>query len=337
MAKVTNAFTTYGAKGNREDLSNSIYNIDPFDVPVMSAAKRRNVKNRSYDWQTENLPTADPNNAQQEGFELAREVSQPTVRQTNVTQISKRDATVSGSQEASDAAGKSSEMAHQMALKSKVLKSDMEVIMSGRQARVDGDDTTPTARKTESFAHAIARAANAAAVQGAAVVGYKTGLPTTASAAFAAPGGANEVAFTEKLLGDAMELAYSHGASPDLLVLPPAIRRTVSTFDGRSSSQVLVGRTEVVATVDIIATDFGRIKVIPSRWIPSDMGLLVDPEYMAVSFFRNFRQFPIAKIGDADTRVILSEWGTETRNGMAHILFNGIKQGAVIGDVPVTP
>ena len=46
MPKVANAFTTYQAQGNREDLSNAIYNIDPFDTPVMSAIRRRNVKNR---------------------------------------------------------------------------------------------------------------------------------------------------------------------------------------------------------------------------------------------------------------------------------------------------
>ena len=47
MPKVTNAFTTYNAVGNREDLSNVIYNIDPFDTPVMSAIRRRNVKNQT--------------------------------------------------------------------------------------------------------------------------------------------------------------------------------------------------------------------------------------------------------------------------------------------------
>ena len=56
-AKVTQAFATYAATGNREDLSNAIYNIDPFDTPVMSAIRRRNVKNRQFDWQTEFLPT----------------------------------------------------------------------------------------------------------------------------------------------------------------------------------------------------------------------------------------------------------------------------------------
>ena len=126
MAKVTNAFTTYSAVGNREDLSNAIYNIDPFDTPVMSAIRRRNVKNRIFDWQTENLPAVNLANAQFEGFALSPSVAQPTIRANNVTQISERDATVSGSQEESDAAGKGSEMAHQMAIASKVLKSDME-------------------------------------------------------------------------------------------------------------------------------------------------------------------------------------------------------------------
>lgn len=330
MAKITGAYSTYNASANREDLSNAIYNIDPFDTPIMSAARRRNAKNRTFDWQTENLPTVDTDNAQPEGFELTRTASQPTVRLSNVTQISKRDATVTGSQEASDPAGKASEMGHQMALKSKVLKSDMEAIMSGRQARNDGDDASPI-RRTEAIAHWIARGRDRNNVQGNAVIGVNTALPLVATDAFAAVASGDQLALTEKMVNDAMEIAYTNGASPSLLVVPPAIRRTVSTFKGRDTTQVIVGRTEVVATVDVIATDFGRIKVIPSRWLPTDIGLLIDPQYVAVAFFRNFRQVPLAKIGDAETRMILSEWGVEMRNPMAHILFNGIKQGAVIG------
>ena len=37
MAKITTAFTTYDAKANREDLSDIIKNIDPFDTPVVTA------------------------------------------------------------------------------------------------------------------------------------------------------------------------------------------------------------------------------------------------------------------------------------------------------------
>ena len=334
MAKVTNAFTTYQATGNREDLSNAIYNIDPFDTPVMSAIRRRNVKNRRFDWQTEFLPTVAPAyptagyNAQIEGFQLSNALSTPTLRPFNVTQISERDATVAGTQEESDAAGKGSEMAHQMAMVSKVLKSDIEVGLCSRQPMVAGDDTTPTARVTEGIAHWLGRAVGKGSVANAAIApGTVTaGLPALATDAFAAVAGGSQVSITEQMLNDAMQLAYTNGASPNLLVVPPGPRRTVSSFVGRSTTQVLVGKTEVVSTVDVIATDFGRIKVIPSRWLAADVGLLIDPDYAAVAFFRSFRQYLMARVGDAETRMIVVEWGVEMRNNLAHILFNGIKQ-----------
>jgi hypothetical protein len=339
-AKITQAFTTYAATGNREDLSNAIYNIDPFDTPVMSAARRRNVKNRWFDWQTEFLPTVNLTNAQPEGFNLAtfQDPATPTIRQQGVAQISKRDATVSGSQEEADAAGKGSEMAHQMAIISKVLKSDMESIMCSRQARVDETSgNAPLARMTESIPHWMGRAVDrngvsgltkTVATAGGAVVGVfgavgTSGLPSTNVGAMTAP--AAPVAITEAMVGDAMQLAYTNGASPTLLIVPPGPKRTISTFVGRSTTQVLVGKTEVVSTVDVIASDFGRIKVIPSRWIPVDIGLLIDPDYWAVAFYRSFRQYLMARTGDAENRLIVVEWGIEARNPLASVLLNGIK------------
>jgi hypothetical protein len=345
VPKVTNAFTTYEATANREDLSNAIYNIDPFDTPVMSAVRRRNVKNRLFDWQTEFLPiVASPSiptapavgtpgapNAQIEGFLLSNNPAQPTIRRNNVTQISERDATVSGSQEESDAAGKSSEMAHQMAMASKVLKSDIETGLCSRQQRVNGDDTTPNARVTEGIAHWLARATDkTGAVNGAVAPGtIITGLPTApgsapGDAAFPIP--ATPITITEAMLGDSMQKAYTNGASPSLWVVPPGPKRTISTFVGRSTTQVLVGKTEVVSTVDVLATDFGRVKVIPSRWLAPDVALLIDPDYIAVAFFRSFRQYLMARTGDAETRMIVVEWGLEMRNSLAHILFNGIQK-----------
>jgi hypothetical protein len=361
MPKVTNAFTTYLAQANREDLSNAIYNIDPFDTPVMSASRRRNVKNRFFDWQTEFLPTAGSIPAQIEGFVLSANAATPTTRQQNCAQINERDATVSGSQEESDAAGKASEMAHQMALISKVIKSDIELALCSRQGRNDGADNT-TARNTESFPHRLGRAldrkgtgangvtgsGDVAATQqrGGCVTGVigaagtitgtppnlsatGSGLPQDAYDSVVPPGmavPATPVQITEQMLGDSMQKAYVNGGSPSLFVLPPGPKRTASTFTGRSTTQVLVGKTEVVSTVDVFATDFGRVKCIPSRWVPPDIGLLIDPDYLAVAFFRSFRQFLMARTGDAEQRMIVCEWGVETRNPLAHGLLNGIKQ-----------
>ena len=104
MAKVTNAFDTYTATSDRESLSDVIYNISPSTTPFMSSIGKSNVKNVQFDWQTEALPTAS-GTGELEGFELSRSASTATVRESNICQISSRDATVTGSQQASDPAG----------------------------------------------------------------------------------------------------------------------------------------------------------------------------------------------------------------------------------------
>jgi len=207
------------------------------------------------------------------------------------------------------------------------LKSDMETILCSRQARNDGNDaTTPVARMTEAFSHWVARAVDKHGTPAAAVAGVVTGLPVLSTDTFAAPAVGSQIQVSEDMLGAAMQAAYTNGASPTLWIVPPGPKRTISTFVGRSTTQVLVGKTEVVSTIDVIATDFGRIKVAPSRWVPTDVALLIDPDYAAVSFFRAFRQYLMARVGDAETRMIVVEWGVEMRNPLAHVLFNGIKQ-----------
>ena len=47
MAKVTNAFDTYTATADREQLSDIIYNISPSQTPFLSSIGRTNVSRRS--------------------------------------------------------------------------------------------------------------------------------------------------------------------------------------------------------------------------------------------------------------------------------------------------
>jgi hypothetical protein len=315
MAKVTNAFATYSATANREDLSNTIYNIDPFDTPFMSAAGRRNVKNRIFDWQTESLPALDTANAKEEGFELSRSAATATVRVSNTTQISSRDATVSGSQESADAAGKRSEMAHQMALVSKALKRDMEAILCSNQARVAGNDSG-TARKTRALEHWISTNVGAGG----------TSYANAASETAALTDGSTSVALTETIFNDILQTAYTNGAEPKVVLVRPAIKRKISSFTGRSGSQIAVSKVEAVNTVDIYRSDFGDVKILPSRWLRTrtisskevSAALFLDPEYAAVAYYRPFQTVDIAKIGDAETKMILAEYGLEMGNEKAH-------------------
>jgi hypothetical protein len=69
MSIVTNTFTTYSAKGIREDLSNVITNISPEETPYQSNIGRETITNTLFEWQTDALADAAAN-AQLEGDDV---------------------------------------------------------------------------------------------------------------------------------------------------------------------------------------------------------------------------------------------------------------------------
>lgn len=304
MPAISNSFKTYDAKGNREELSDAIYNIDPFDTPFMSALGRRTVGNPNFDWQVENLKPVDADNAQVEGFELTRAPSQPTVRKANTCQISSKNATVSGTQQNANIAGKSNEMAHQMAMRSKELKIDMEHIGSRGQGRNLGDAATP--RKTRGFLSWLST--NVLRGTGGADAVDEFSAPTAGTAR----------AFTEELLNDALESCWNNGGKPTLMLVGSHNKRVASTFVGRANSSHDVAANRVESSVTVFASDFGTLRILPSHFTDPSVAYLIDPNYARYSYFRNFRSTPLAKIGDAETRMILAEWGIQVDNEAAH-------------------
>ena len=67
----TNTFATYEAVGNREDLSDMIYRIDPTETPFMSGIARETATAVNHEWQTQALAQASGSNAQLEGDDIA--------------------------------------------------------------------------------------------------------------------------------------------------------------------------------------------------------------------------------------------------------------------------
>ena len=302
MAKVTNAFDTYSAQADREDLSNIIYNISPMQTPFMSSIGKRNIKNVVFDWQTESLPT--PSSAGQlEGFELSRSAATATTRESNVAMISSRDATVTGSQNASDAAGKRSEMAHQLAIMSKALKRDMEEALCQNGGKTTGNATT--ARKTGGFESWIKSNYSKAAA----------GAPTGGGTA---PTDGTQRALTEALLKDVLELAFTNGGEPSLAICGPVNKQKISGFTGRTQARQFVDANTVEASVSVYSSDFGELKIVPSNRSRERSLLLVDPEFAKVSYLRDFKTVDIATIGDAETKMIVVEYGLEVSNEAAH-------------------
>src|SRR5580658_10315175 len=84
MALPTNTFTTYSATGNREDLSDMIFRIDPTDTPFMTGIEKTKATAVNHEWQTQALAAANAGNAQLEGDDATADATTPTVRLGNI-------------------------------------------------------------------------------------------------------------------------------------------------------------------------------------------------------------------------------------------------------------
>src|SRR5258707_2583150 len=102
MALPTNTFTTYTAVGNREDLSDMIYRIDPTDTPFMTAIDKAKASAVNHEWQTQALAAANTANAQLESDDAPADATTPTVRLGHLCQISRKVPQVSCTQPSMD-------------------------------------------------------------------------------------------------------------------------------------------------------------------------------------------------------------------------------------------
>jgi len=304
MAQINNVFDTYDAQADREQLSNVIYNISPTATPFMSSIGKNSIKNVVFDWQTEALPTVDAS-GEIEGFRLdgSTSASTATVRKTNVAMISKRDATVSGSQETSDPAGKKSEMAHQLAIMAKALKRDMETALCQKGARTTGSNTQ--ARVTGGFESWMTS-------------NVSRGATGASGGDGVAPTDGTQRDLTEALLKTVLQSCFENGGEPSLAICGPVNKQVISGFTGRTSARQMIDANTVEASVSIYASDFGELKIVPSNFSRDRSLLLVDPEYAKVSYLRDFKTVDIATVGDAVTKMLLVEYGLEVGNEAAH-------------------
>ena len=104
MAQPTNTFDTYDSIGEREDLSDVIYNISPTDTPFLSSAAKTQATAVLHEWQTDSLAAAVTNNQVIEGDDATAEAITATTRLSNSCQIMDKVIVITGTQEAVDKA-----------------------------------------------------------------------------------------------------------------------------------------------------------------------------------------------------------------------------------------
>lgn len=320
MTILANTFTTFDAKGIREDLSDAIYNISPKDTPFMSNIKKGQATQTFFEWQTDVLASADTANAQLDGDDIsAFDAVNATTRVGNYTQISRKTVIISGTLEATDKAGRKSELAYQLAKKSAELKRDMESIMLTNQAAAAGNDAA--ARKTGSLIAWLKTNSSSNGNTHSIAGGADSNAPVYTNIPVGTRTDDTQTTFTEAMLKDGMLAAYNQGGKPEMLMVGPFNKQTVSSFSGIATKtfyQSAVEETAIIGAADVYVSDFGTISVVPNRFQRPRDAFLIDPEFAAVIFLRPFMTEPLAKTGDAEKRMLLVEWGLKVHNEKAH-------------------
>jgi hypothetical protein len=308
MTMTSNAENTFSAIGQREDLSDIIYRVAREETPFISMIGKSKATGVKHEWQTEALATPDTTNAQLEGDEITSyDAANNTSRLYNTCQISRKTAAVTGTAEAVNFAGRSGEMDRQMVIKGLELKRDMESILVGNQASVDG--TTTTARKLRSleawYATNDSRAAGGA----------------DGSTSAAATDSTTSRAVSAVLIKSVAQKCWEAGGKPTVLMVSAFQKGAISGLN-LADATTGIGITKYQDTsdsmavfgIDVIVTDFGKLRVVPSIHVRSRTAHFVQPDMWALSTLRNMKIKELAPTGDSNKKMIISEYTLEARN-----------------------
>lgn len=313
MAQPAETFSSYDAVGNREDLSDIIYDWSPDETVFMSNIGTSNAKAKRHDWQTDVLTAASATNAVIEGDDAITDASTPTVRPQNYTQISDKVARVTGTQEVVDKAGRGSEMDYQVAKRSRELKTDVEKQMLSNTASVIGDDTT--ARVSGGMAAWVETNSDrgATGTDG----GYNTGTGVVDAA-----GNGTQRAFSETILKNVMKARADAGASQKTtqLYMGSHVKTVASGFPGIAAqrNQSNDKAAKIVGAADMYLSDFGWVAFIYSQHIAARDALFVDPDMVSMAILRDFHSADLARTGDTMRKQILVEYTLKVNNEKAH-------------------
>lgn len=293
-----NTFTTASAIGNREDLVNIIYNTSPSDTPLISAIDRVKATAVTHEWQRDQLAAAS-NNIVAEGSDVNFSVVQPTQRLSNQTQISRRDFSISHTQEKVDKAGRSSEIRLQAMKKGKELRTDMELACIENPVFITG-----TSRQTKGLRGWCATN-NSLGVGGVApIINTNTGPVDGALRNY-----------TEPLLRSVVLTTYQNGGNPKMILLPPVHKQTMSSSFTNGATKFLEASSDTISTAyKIYASDFGDLKIVPDRQMSRTREVyLVDPDLVALAILREINDEELAKTGSARNFMVEAEYALEVR------------------------
>jgi hypothetical protein len=289
---------TYETVGIKEDISDVIGLISPYDTPNYSQFRKTGAKQTVVQWQEDAL-RAPAGNAAVEGADTTIGDVGLTTLLTNYTQIFEESARVSGTMEAVELYGRASEMDYQVMKKAREVRRDIEHALCGTaQAAVAGNSVT--ARQLGSMQSLIAAAT------------------TDDNGAVLRP-------FTEALVLAVHQATYEIGGDPTQLQVSPAHSVIVANFAYASGRQRdFANESRIVNKVDLYVSPFGELSVVTNKWLKGNDAFLLEVDRWYLPELRPMSSTPLAKTGDNEKRLINCELTVAHENRAASGLITDL-------------
>ena len=319
MAQHVGAKSSYqepiGTGGNREDLSDILYDVSPTDTPFLTLAKKGTAKGTNHEWLTDalNAPVA---NAVVEGNNATIVKAGSRVRLGNYTQILEKSASVTGTQEKADKAAVKSEMAYQVARRMKEIKRDLEAAFVGTTGGAKAAGSDSVARKAGNLKSYL----TTDSWQGGAASTAPTGNGQTAPV----PGTARP--FAEALLTAALQKLWTNsGGSENIAALMGAtVRGKFSSLQSTATRYVSTDDARLQSSIDVYDGDFHTVTAMPDRYSDPSAMFLIDKDYVSIDDFRPIFSQDLAVTGDAQSKQIIWETTLKVGNPLAHYVIDAL-------------
>lgn len=246
----------------REDLSDVITMISPYDTPFFSMLQSVAATSTKHEWIRDSLSAATSAGAL-EGDQFSGATLVDPTRSSNHTQILRKDFAVTGTNEAVTHAGMASQFSYQM------MKALRELARNTEQALLcQKDDATPAgsttaARTMNGLYHEILDADVAVTADN-----FLFDVSATADGT-GAPGTAAGTALTEAKFNTLLQRMWTAGVAPDTILASPAAKKDITGYAGSSIARFNVGKNDLVSNVMRYESDFGTVDVILERFGPT--------------------------------------------------------------------
>lgn len=250
----------------REDLSDVISMISPYDTPFFSMIGTVAATSTKHEWLRDSLAAADSGGAV-EGDEFSGATLVDPSRTSNYTQILRKDFSVTGTNEAVTHAGMASQFSYQMmkALRELARNTEQALLCQNDHATAPEGSTSAspaTVRTMKGLYHQILDADVAVPADNFVfdVVGTDgTGAPANDTTA---------AALAETDFNTLLQRMWEAGVAPDTVLASPAAKRDITAFAGSSIARFNVDRNELVKNVMRYESDFGTVDVMLERFGP---------------------------------------------------------------------